>query len=223
MVEMMNYEVVDKEVFCGKEELKHFSEDSKYSTSMTARLDVTDLVEYSERTGTKFYINFLYLLSKVLNSKDDYRMGYLCDSDELVCYDQMNPTQYIFNDDTDTCTPVYTTYYETYELFYSEALNDLEKAAKKGGSDPDNGEHPNWFDASYISWLSYDSLNVELPEGEHSFAPSVNWGRYSKKNGRYMMPISVRLNHAIADSYVVAKVFKLLQEEISDFFVGKAA
>ena len=23
--------------------------------------------------------------------------------------------------------------------------------------------HPNWFDASYISWLSYDSLNIELP------------------------------------------------------------
>ena len=23
-------------------------------------------------------------------------------------------------------------------------------------------KHPNWFDASYISWLSYDSLNIRI-------------------------------------------------------------
>ena len=35
-----------------------------------------DAVAYSKRTGTKFYINFLYILSKVFNSREDYRMGY---------------------------------------------------------------------------------------------------------------------------------------------------
>ncbi|MBR1919706.1 MAG: chloramphenicol acetyltransferase, partial [Spirochaetales bacterium] len=39
---------------------------------MTARIDVTDLVRYSKMTETKFYINFLYILSKVLNSREDY-------------------------------------------------------------------------------------------------------------------------------------------------------
>ena len=32
-----------------------------------------------------------------------------------------------------------------------------------------------------------------------------------------MMPVSVRLNHAIADGYLVAKVFALLEEEMADF------
>ena len=32
-----------------------------------------------------------------------------------------------------------------------------------------------------------------------------------------MMPVSVRLNHAIADGYLVAKVFVLLEEEIALF------
>ena len=32
-----------------------------------------------------------------------------------------------------------------------------------------------------------------------------------------MMPVTVRLNHAIADGYLVAKVFKLLEEEIGKF------
>ena len=32
-----------------------------------------------------------------------------------------------------------------------------------------------------------------------------------------MMPVSVRLNHAVADGYLLAKVFRLLQEEIDAF------
>ena len=31
------------------------------------------------------------------------------------------------------------------------------------------------------------------------------------------MPVSVRVNHAIADGYLVAKVFRLLEQEIETF------
>ncbi len=31
------------------------------------------------------------------------------------------------------------------------------------------------------------------------------------------MPVSIRLNHAIADGYLAAKAFKLLNEEIERF------
>ena len=213
----MNYHVIDKESYYRKGVYRHFSEDCKCSVSMTARINVTELKKYSDRSGTKFYINFLYVLSKVLNSREDYRMGYLWQTDTLVCYDKVNPTQYIFHEDTETCTPVYTTYYEDYREFYRSCAADVErgKATREYHIDADN--HPNWFDASYISWVSYDSLHVELPDGYLFFAPIINWGRYREENGALMMPVSVRMNHAIADGYLVAKVFRLLEEEIAKF------
>ena len=184
---------------------------------MTARIDVTDLVEHSRRTGTRFYINFLYVLSKVLNSRDDYKMGYLWQSEELICYDSINPIQYVFHEDTETCTPVYTVYAEDYEEFYRNAADDVENAKKSREYGLDMMNHPNWFDASYISWLSYDSLNIELPDGYLHFAPIINWGKYREENGRLMMPVSVRLNHAIADGFLVANVYRLLEKEIAAF------
>ena len=214
---MSNYRIIDKDTYYRKGVFRHFSEDCKCSTSMTARVDVTDLAEWSKRTGTKFYINFLYLLTKVLNSRDDYRMGYLWQTGELICYDQINPTQYIFHEDTETCTPVYTTYTEDYALFCRNALEDAEKAKQTREYGLDMASHPNWFDASFIPWLSYDSMNIELPDGHLFFAPIVNWGKYREENGRLMMPVSVRLNHAIADGYLVAKVFLLLDREIAAF------
>lgn len=213
----MEYRVINKETYYRKGVFRHFSEDCKCSTSMTARIDVTDLVEYSKKKGTKFYINFLYLLSKGLNSRDDYKMGYLWQNEELICYDVIHPTQYIFHEDTETCTPVYTTYYEDYETFYKAALDDIEQAKKTREYGLDMEHHPNWFDASYISWLSYDSLNIELPDGHLFFAPIINWGRYREEQGRLVMPVSVRLNHAIADGYLVANVFRLLEKEITAF------
>ena len=214
---MSNYRIIDKDTYYRKGVFRHFSEDCKCSTSITARVDVTELAEWSKKTGTKFYINFLYLLTKVLNSRDDYRMGYLWQTDELICYDQIHPTQYVFHEDTETCTPVYTTYTEDYTLFYRNALEDVEKAKQTREYGLDAANHPNWFDASFIPWLSYDSLNIELPDGHLYFAPIVNWGKYRKENGRLMMPVSVRLNHAIADGYLVAKVFLLLEKEIASF------
>jgi len=213
----MNYRIIDKEKYYRKGVYRHFTQDCKCSTSITARLDVTELVDYSKRTNTKFYINFLYLLTKVLNSRDDYRMGYLWQSDELICYDVINPIQYIFHQDTETCTPVYTTYDPNYNVFYQNALNDITSAKETREYGLDAANHPNWFDASYISWLSYDSLNIELPDGYLYFLPIINWGKYRQENDRLMMPMTVRMNHAIADGYLVANVFRLLQKEMESF------
>ena len=217
----MNYKVIDKESYYRKGVFRHFSEDCKCSTSMTARIDVTALKSFSEKTGTKFYINFLYILSRVLNSREDYRMGYLWQTDELICYDVVHPIQYIFHEDTETCTPVYTTYSADYETFYRNAAEDIARAKQTREYGLDAANHPNWFDASYISWLSYDSLNIELPDGYLFFAPIVNWGKYRAENGRLVMPVSVRMNHAIADGYLIANVFRLLQQEIDTFCIEK--
>lgn len=213
----MNYKIIDKETYYRRGVYRHFTQDCKCSVSMTARIDVTAFAAYSRQTGTKFYLNFLYILSKVLNSRDDYRMAYLWQTDELICYDMIHPTQYVFHEDTETCTPVYTEYTEDYEAFYAHALADVERAKQTREYGLDAANHPNWFDASYISWLSYDALNIELPDGYLYFLPIINWGKYREENGKLLMPVSVRMNHAIADGYLIANVFRLLEKEMANF------
>lgn len=208
---------IDIEKYYRKGVYRHFTKDCKCSVSMTARVDVTDLYKTSKKTGTRFYLNFLYLLAKTLNSRDDYKMYYDWQTDELYCFDQINPTQYAFHKDTETCTPVYSTYYEDYETFYREAEKDLEEGKKSETYNLDMQNHVNWFDASCVPFVSYDSLNVELPDGYLYFQPIINFGKYREENGRLMMPLTVRLNHAVADGYLVSKVFTTLEEEMKVF------
>lgn len=215
----MNYRIIDKNSYYRKDVYKHFTEDCKCSTSITARIDVKALKQISFQTKTKFYINFLYVLSKALNSRDDYKMDYLWETDEIICYDVINPKHYIFHEDTETCTLVYTKYDENYDIFYQNAIKDIERAKQTRDYKLDTKNHPNCFDASFIPWISYDSLNIELPDGYLFFPPIINWGKYREENGKLLMPVSVRLNHAIADGYLVALVFKLLEKEIKQLTI----
>ncbi len=211
------YRVVDLETYYRKGIFRHFSQDCRCSVSMTARVDVTELAACSKRQGRKFSLNFLYILARALNSREDYRMGWLYQTGELICYDVIHPTHYVFFPETETCTPVYTAYTPDYEAFYKAAEEDARRAREAGVYALDAAGHPNWFDASCIPWVSYDSLNIELPDGYLYFSPIVNWGRYREENGRLMMPVTVRLNHAVADGYLVANVFRLLEKETAAF------
>ena len=217
----MNYRIIDPKNYYRRDAYRRFTEDCRCSVSMTARLDVTDLKAYSDRTGTKFYLNFLYLLSKVLNSRDDYKMDYFYETNTLVCYDVIHPTHYAFHDDTETCTPVYSSYDPDYATFYRNAEADLARAKQTHEYVRESTQAENRFDASYIPWYSYDALHLELPDGYLYFAPIINWGRYREENGRLMMPMSVRMNHAVADGYTIARVFGLLETEIESFVKGR--
>ena len=220
-MEQHGYRILDLETYYRKDIYRRFTQVARSSVSITHRIDVTDLVEHSHRSGTKFYINFLYLLAKVLNSREDYRMGYLWQTDQVVIYDRINLCQYVFHEDTETCTPVYTEYNPDYRAFYEASKADIEAAKQTREFFFDMEHHPNWFDASYIPWVSYDSLHVELPDGYLYYQPIINWGKYEEIGGRMMMPVTVRMNHAVADGYLISKVFLLLEEEMKSFVIGQ--
>ena len=214
-MERCKYKVIDRDNYYRKDVFKHFTEDCKCSTSLTSKINVTKLVEYSKVTQTKFYINFLYILSKVLNSRDDYRMNYDYKNNNIIVYENINPKHYIFHEDTETFTIVYSEFNEDYEVFYKNCLRDIEKAKETREYGLDNNRE-NYFDASYISWLSYESLNIELPDGYLYLIPIINWGKYKEENNELMMPVTVRMNHAAADGYLVARVFYLIEKEIEN-------
>ena len=220
-MEQHGYRILDLETYYRKDIYRRFTQVARSSVSITHRIDVPDLVEHSHRSGTKFYINFLYLLAKVLNLREDYRMGYLWQTDQVVIYDRINPCQYVFHEDTETCTPVYTEYNPDYRAFYEASKADIEAAKQTREFLFDMEHHPNWFDASYIPWVSYDSLHVELPDGYLYYQPIINWGKYEEIGGRMMMPVTVRMNHAVADGYLISKVFLLLEEEMKSFVIGQ--
>lgn len=218
----MKYTVVDKEKYYRKEYYQHFTQGAKCSVSITQSIDVTKLLRVSKESGSKFYINFLYLLSKTMNSRDDYKLGYFFETDTLVLLDKISPEHYVFHDDTETFTAVHTEYDEDYKVFYDRCAKDIEEGKKRRDAGfLECGKDIGYFDASCIPWIDYNSLNIELPDGYLYFAPIVNWGKYHDENGKMKMPVTVRMNHAVGDGYHLAKFFMTLQKYVDEFGGGE--
>jgi len=213
----MNIKYIDLDKYYRKDSFNRFTKEYHSSFAMTSRIDVTDLVNYSKKKGTKFYIDFLYLIAKVVNSRDDYKMIYFYKENKLGVFDKVNVTHYVFHNETETCTPVHTEYTPDYQIFYSSITRDI-ALAKENKYQPDQSkDYSDYFDASFLPWYSYDAFSLELPDGYLYFLPIINWGKYRLENNRLMMPVSIRLNHASADGYLASKFYLLLEEEMKKF------
>lgn len=210
----MSVKFIDKEKYYRKDAFKVFTEDYKCSFAMSGRVDVTKLDAYSRKTGTKFYINFLYILQTVVNSRDDYKMIWFYKEEKLGVFSNVGVTHYVFHDDDETCTPVHTAYIADYPSFYKKVSNDIALGKERKYKPDPNEDYSSYFDASFMPWFSFDSFSLELPDGYLYFLPIINWGKYREENGRLMMPVSIRLNHAAADGYLASRFFLLVQEEI---------
>ena len=66
-----------------------FKSFSNSTYSCNAQIDVTKLLEHTKRTKESFFIDFLYIVLKGLNSIDEMRMR-LVDGKPVI-YDDINP------------------------------------------------------------------------------------------------------------------------------------
>ena len=59
MEQKLGYKILDLDNYYRKDIYRRFTKVARSSVSITHTIDVTELVEHSRKTGTKFYINFL--------------------------------------------------------------------------------------------------------------------------------------------------------------------
>lgn len=212
----MNYKIINIDDYYRKSPFLRFTKGPKCSISMTCKIDITKVFDVCKAKGEKINIALLYLIAKAVNSRDDYKMYYDFHSGELRCYDTFNITHYVFNKDNETCKMVHSKYDPNFEKFYIEVERQIE-AAKDPGFIEDTNDYPNCFDASAMPWVSYDSFELELPDGYLYFNPIINWGKFINCKGTVLLPLTIRMNHAIADGYLLSKFFLILEDFIKEF------
>ena len=192
---------------------------SKYSNpvfSMTVRLDVTDLVQLSKRTKTSFFANFLFVVTKCLNSIEDFRLRIT--DDKVVVYDVITPSYIIMNDNGVIVTNQ-TEFTEDYKEFYQRVRNDIEEAKQNLGQKSFNKQGQN--DVFYIScvrWVDFVGLNnpYNIPDASQTSIPRIAWGKYVEENGRLKMSLDISAHHALMDGFELSQGFISIQNALSN-------
>ena len=73
---------------------------------------------------------------------------------------------------------------------------------------------PNAFDVSCLPWVNYRHFDVHVFDEGKFIAPVVTWGKYEQKDGRFIMPLSVNIHHAVCDGFHLSRFFNEVQQLI---------
>jgi chloramphenicol O-acetyltransferase type A len=135
-----------------------------------------------------------------------------------MIWDKIVPAHSVFHKDTETFTKIWSDWYTDFDEFYSHCAADIENGKKaKGFSIPDVPD--NTFDITYIPSLHFSSVDLKLSESGKYLAPIVTVGESVKKENRMMMPLSMEISHAVADTFHIARFFSETEAELAEIAV----
>lgn len=191
---------------------ENFSAYSNPSFSVATRLDVTETVLRSKRTGSSFFADFLFAATKALNSIEELRLRF--DGKNVVLYDRVDPS-YVVMSDGGVIVTTTTEFSEQYGTFYRSVRADIAKA--KSQTCPTRFNDTSRCDLFYVSCLPWiDAVSFSNPfdfnNAEQSSIPRLTWGKYVPEcDGRYRMTFDIAAHHALLDGEPVARGMCLLQ------------
>ena len=206
---------IDFETWERKEHFKYYINLIKTNYNLTAELNISQLMEKVKEKKLKFFPTMLYCIIKAVNQNKEFRMDYDKEGN-LGYWDYVVPSYTIFHDDDKTFSDIWSEYDENFEKFYTNVVEDIEKYKDIKGVKTKLGRGDNFCPISCIPWLSFTGCANDTYSEAKMLFPVIAFGKYFKCDEMTMIPISVFVNHAVADGYHTCKLINDIQSIIND-------
>lgn len=184
-----------------KAQFEYFRSFSSPYASLTVPCDITPL-----RDRKPFFLHLLYCAVNAANAVPELRRRIR--GEQVVEYDHCISSHTVALPDGSYC------YCELdCEKPLAEFLPYAEKEvslAKARHSLTDQDPEPLFF-VSCIPWVSFTSVSQPLPVPADS-NPRIIFGRAFEQTGKYLVPVNLTVNHALADGIHMSRFFKNLEK-----------
>ncbi len=206
----MTFNRIDFENWARKPYYEHYMNQVRCTYSMTANIDITDLLALTKRDGMKLYPVLLHMITTVVNQHVEFRMA--TDAEGNVGYwEAMSPSFTIFHEDDKTFSSIWTAYDQDFALFYKRYMEDMAQYGNVKQFAAKSDEPPNTVSISSIPWVNFSSFNLNIYNEGSYLLPIFTMGKYNKQDGRVLLPVSIQLHHAVCDGYHAGVLFEGLQ------------
>lgn len=195
-----------------------FERFSGYRYTVTADVDITELLTAVREKSLRFYPTICYCIGQVVNGDPAFRYGRV--AGKLGYWDQLDLHYTVMRKNTDHLfAHAVTRYEEDFAAFHAAFLEDQQRA-----EDGDQLYYNNYspLDTVHVSTmpnLRFRSLSLSKPASfsgdvaeNAAFIPFVTTGKHVEENGRILLPVAVEFHHAVNDGYHAQQFFLQLEE-----------
>lgn len=181
--------------------------------NLTANVEVTALFNHCKSKKESFFLSCLYASTRAINEIENLRMRIL--EEEVVVYEVINCGSTVFHESEKTFSFCYFDYDEDRAEFLRKGKESLEAHNQNPSLDPRLNEL-NSIHHSVLPWIHFTQFKHARRAGNKESIPRVTFGKAKKSlSGNVEIPVSIEVNHALADGYHVGLFFERLEKLFS--------
>ncbi|MGW8943031.1 type A chloramphenicol O-acetyltransferase [Streptomyces koyangensis] len=201
---------IDLDTWPRRQHFDHYRRRVPCTYAMTVEVDVTTFAAALRRSPRKSYLAQVWALATVVNRHQEFRMC-LTDSGDPAVWPVVHPAFTVFNPERETFACVWAPYDPDFGTFHDTAAPLLAEHSRATDFFPQGDPPPNTFDVSSLPWASFTGFTLDIRDGWDHLAPIFTLGRYTEREARLLLPLSVQIHHAAADGFHTARLTNDLQ------------
>ncbi len=178
---------------------------------ITMELECTGALNYAKERGISFFLYYLYLTLKAVNQTDAFK--YRIEGDDLYHYDVINGSATIDRDDG-TFGFSHIPYFEELDLFMEKATEEVIEV-RTSHRLIRSGIGENVIHFSALPWIGFTHVSHPRRYDRRDSIPKITIGKFHLSGDKSLIPVSVHVNHAVADGLHVGMFFDTLQRLFS--------
>ena len=125
-----------------------------------------------------------------------------------------HPNFTVFHREDETFSDLWTEYDPSFAAFYEKWEQVLDTYGDRRGIKGRPDQPVNFFCISCVPWLDYTGYATNSV-GDPALFPIITFGKYTKEQDHYTLPLTVTISHAASDGYHISQFFEMLQENLN--------
>lgn len=204
-------EYIDLEKWPRKKHFEFFERADYPYIDLTVQMDITPFIHYVKDHGHKLFPSLLYCFVKGANEVEAFRYRVL--EDRVVKYEKIHG---------DITVPIEGDLFAFCRVEYKENIRDFlkEVAAAEEKAKQQSGLVDNdWLDVVWVScspWFSFTSMSAPTADKKKRSIPLILVGKYYESGGKTLLPVGVKVNHALIDGAHIGKLLTHFENSFKD-------
>ncbi|MGH9907384.1 MAG: CatA-like O-acetyltransferase, partial [Pyrinomonadaceae bacterium] len=175
--------------------------------NICTRVDVTGLLEFlRERQKTSVSLTYQYLALRAANEIEPFR--YRLKDDRVFVHDVIHGATIVMKPD-ESFNFAYFNYQDDFEKFLLD-VGRVTQEARRDGASFSPSPNDDLIHFTVLPWISFTSFAHARNQGRADSVPKIAFGKFSKENGRILLPTSVEVHHALMDGLHVGRLLSRL-------------
>ncbi len=178
---------------------------------LTFLIDITSFLQYIKREDLPFTASMVYILSYTANEIPAFR--YRIRGEQVVEHELVHPSFTVMTKVSDVFSFCSVPFSYSASEFILRTIKKMEEMEYNPSFEDEEGRDDYLF-MSAMPWISFTSVMHPMHYHPVDSVPRIAWGKYEKKEGKVMMPVSLQAHHAVVDGIHFGKFFELLNEKM---------